>query len=106
MKLVLWLTVLFSVFIGYIQAEKAELAYRIISPIEYQVIQRGTDNEAWVEIKVAGSLQLSKRGPLEYRLDKNRSWEKLTGEWKNQNFLSRVKIPAGGWYGMEIREGG
>ena len=106
MKLVLWLTVLFSVFIGYIQAEKAELAYRIISPIEYQVIQRGIDNEAWVEIKVAGSLQLSKRGPLEYRLDKNRSWEKLTGEWKNQNFLSRVKIPAGGWYGMEIREGG
>ena len=49
---------------------------------------------------------LSKSRTLEYRLDKNRSWEKLTGEWKNQNLLSRLRIPAGGWYGLEIREAG
>ena len=106
MKVVLWLAVLFSIFIGYVQAEKTEPAYRIISPVEYQVIQRGIGNEAWVEIKVVTSLSVSKSGLLEYRLDKNRSWEKLTGEWNNQNLLSRLKIPAGGWYSLEIREAG
>ena len=106
MRVVLWLAVLFSTFIGYTQAEKSDLAYRIESPVEYQVIQRDSGNEAWVEIKIAASLSVSESGALEYRLDKNRSWEKLAGEWKNQNLLSRLKIPAGGWYGLEVREGG
>ena len=104
MKLVLWLTVLFSVFIGYIQAEKTELAYRIISPVEHQVIQRDSGNTAWVEIKVVTASPVSKSGLLEYRLDKNKTWEKLSGEWKNQNHLSRLKMPAGGWYGLEVRD--
>jgi predicted phosphodiesterase len=104
MKVVLWLTVLFSVFIGYIQAEKTELAYRIISPVEHQVIQRDSGNTAWVEIKVVTASPVSKSGLLEYRLDKNKTWEKLSGEWKNQNHLSRLKMPAGGWYGLEVRD--
>ena len=106
MKVVLWLAVLCSVFIEYIQAEKTKPAYRITSPVEYQVIQRGDSNESWVEINVTASLPFSKSGPLEYRLDKKRSWEKLIGEWQNQNFLSRTKIPSGGWHRLEIREGG
>ena len=106
MKAVLSLAVLFSTFVGYTQAEKSELAYRITSPVEYQVIQRDDGNEAMVDIKVATSLPVSKSGSLEYRLGKNRSWEKLSGEWKNQNHLSRLKIPAGGWYSLEIREEG
>ena len=106
MKVVLWLAVLCSVFIEYIQAEKTKPAYRITSPVEYQVIQRGVRNESWVEIKVTASLPFSKSGPLEYRLDKKKSWRKLIGEWQNQNFLSRTKIPAGGWHRLEIREGG
>jgi predicted phosphodiesterase len=106
MKVVLWLAVLCSLFIENIQAEKAKPAYRITSPVEYQVIQRGAHNESWVEIKVTASLPFSKSGPLEYRLDKKRSWEKLIGEWQNQNFLSRTKIPDGGWHRLEIREGG
>jgi len=65
MKVVLWLTVLFSVFIGYIQAEKTELAYRIISPVEHQVIQRDSGNTAWVEIKVVTASPVSKSGLLE-----------------------------------------
>ena len=101
MKVVLWLAVLFSIFIGYIQAEKTELAYRIISPVEYQVIQRGIGNEAWVEIKVCYFIiRFLKADSLEYRLDKNRSWEKLRGEWNNQNLLSRLTVPAGGWYSL------
>jgi predicted phosphodiesterase len=104
MKVVLWLTVLFSVFIGYIQAEKTELAYRIISPVEHQVIQRDSGNTAWVEIKVVTASPVSKSGLLEYRLDKNKTWEKLSGEWKNQNHLSRLKMPAGCWYGLEVRD--
>ena len=73
MKAVLCLVVLFSTFIGYIKAEKTELTYRIISPVDHQVIQRDSGNSAWVEMKVATSLPVSKNGPLEYRLDKNRS---------------------------------
>ena len=87
MNVVIWLSVLFSTFIGYIQAEKTELTYRIISPVEHQIIQRDSANKAWVEMKVATSLPVSKSGPLEYRLDKNRSWEKLTGEWKIKTFI-------------------
>jgi predicted phosphodiesterase len=104
MKVVLWLTVLFSVFIGYIQAEKTELAYRIISPVEHQVIQRDSGNTAWVEIKVVTASPVSKSGLLEYRLDKNKTWEKLSGEWKNQNHLSRLKMPSGGWHTLEVRD--
>ena len=106
MKVVLWLAVLCALFIEYIQAENTKPAYRISSPVEYQVIQRGARNESWVEIKITASLLFSKSGPLEYRLDKKRSWEKLIGEWQNQNFLSRTKIPAGGWHRLEIREVG
>ena len=79
MKVVLWLAVLCALFIEYIQAENTKPAYRISSPVEYQVIQRGARNESWVEIKITASLLFSKSGPLEYRLDKKRSWEKLIG---------------------------
>ena len=90
MKVVIWLAVLFSTFNGYIQAEKTELTYRIISPVEHQVIQRDSANKAWAEIKVSTSLPVSKSGPLEYRLDKNRSWEKASGEWKDERFVVRL----------------
>jgi hypothetical protein len=106
MKVVLWLAVFFSAFIAYIQAEKTKPAYRITSPVEYQIIQRGVGNKAWVELKVTALLPISKSGLLEYRLDQNRSWEKLSGEWKNEKFVTRLRIPAGGWYGLEIREEG
>ena len=104
MKVVLWLSVLFSTFIGYIQAEKTELTYRIISPVEHQVIQRDSGNKALVEMKVATSLPVSKSGPIEYRLDKNRSWEKANGEWKDERFVARLRVRAGGWYTLEVRD--
>ena len=104
MKVVLWLAVLFSIFIGYVQAEKTELTYRIISPVEHQVIQRDSGNVAWVEIKVATSLPVSKNVPLEYRLDKNRSWENANGEWKDERFVARLRVRAGGWHTLEVRD--
>ena len=104
MKAVLWLAALFSTFIGYIQAEKTELTYRIISPVEHQVIQRDSGNTAWVEIKVVTASPFSKSGPLEYRLDKNRSWEKANGEWKDERFVARLRVRAGGWHTLEVRD--
>ena len=104
MKVVLWLAVLFSTFIGYIQAEKTELTYRIISPVEHQVIQRDSGNTAWVKIKVATASSVSKSGSLEYRLDKNRSWEKANGEWKDERFVARLRVQAGGWHTLEVRD--
>ena len=104
MNVVIWVAVLFSTFIGYIQAEKTELTYRIISPVEHQVIQRDSGNSAWVEIKVATSLSVSKSVPLEYRLDKNTSWEKANGEWKDERFVARLRVRAGGWHTIEVRD--
>ena len=104
MKVVLWLAVLFSIFIGYVQAEKTELTYRIISPVEHQVIQRDSGNVAWVEIRVSTSLPVSKNAPLEYRLDKNRSWENVNGEWKDERFVARLRVRAGGWHTLEVRD--
>jgi len=104
MKVVLWLAVLFSAFIAYIQAEKTKPAYRIISPVEHQVIQRDSRNTAWVEIKVVTASPVSKSGPLEYRLDKNRSWEKANGEWKDERFVARLRVRAGGWHTLEVRD--
>ena len=104
MNVVIWLAVLFSTFIGYIQAEKTELTYRIISPVEHQVIQRDSGNSAWIEIKVAASLSVSKSVPLEYRLDKNTSWKKANGEWKDERFVARLRVRAGGWHTIEVRD--
>ena len=104
MKAVLCLAVLFSTFIGYIQADKTELTYRIISPVEHQVIQRDSTNKVWVEIKVTTSLPVSKSVPLEYRLDKNKSWEKANGEWKDERFVARLRVRAGGWHTLEVRD--
>ena len=104
MNVVIRLAVLFSTFIGYIQAEKTELTYRIISPVEHQVIQRDSGNSAWIEIKVAASLSVSKSVPLEYRLDKNTSWEKANGEWKDERFVARLRVRAGGWHTIEMRD--
>ena len=104
MKAVLCLVFLFFTCIGYIQAEKTELTYRIISPIEHQVIQRDSTNKAWVEIKVTTSLPVSKSVPLEYRLEKNKSWEKANGEWKDERFVARLRVRAGGWHTLEVRD--
>ena len=104
MKVLLWLAVFFCTFIGYIQAEKTEFTYRIISPVEHQIIQRDSGNTAWVEMKVATSLPVSKSVPLEYRLDKNRSWEKANGEWKDERFVARLRVRAGGWHTLEVRD--
>ena len=104
MKVVLWLAVLFSTFIGYIQAEKTELTYRIITPVEHQVIQRDSGNTAWVEMKVATASPVFKSVPLEYRLEKNRSWEKANGEWKDERFVARIRVRAGGWHTLEVRD--
>ena len=104
MKAFVCLAVLFSTFIGYIQAEKTEHTYRIISPVEHQVIQRDFSNTAWVEIKVVTVSPVSKSGPLEYRLDKNRSWEKANGEWKDERFVARLRVRAGGWHTIEVRD--
>ena len=104
MNVVICSALLFSTFIGYIQAEKTEFTYRIISPVEHQVIQRDSGNVAWVEMKVATSLPVSKNGPLEYRLDKNRSWENANGEWKDERFVARIRVRAGGWHTLEVRD--
>ena len=104
MKAVLCLVFLFFTCIGYIQAEKTELTYRIISPVEHQVIQRDSGNSAWAEMKVATSLPVSKSVPLEYRLDKKKSWEKANGEWKDKRFVARLKVRAGGWHTLEVRD--
>ena len=55
-------------------------------------------------MKVTTSLPVSKRVPLEYRLDKNTSWEKANGEWKDEMFVARLRVRTGGWHTLEARD--
>ena len=43
---------------------------------------------------------------LEYQLDgvgKPNTWISLKGDWKKDTLSSEIKVPAGGWYKLEIR---
>jgi hypothetical protein len=49
-------------------------------------------------------LPVSKNGPLEYRLDKNRSWKKQMANGKMERFVTRLRVPIGGWHTLEVRD--
>ena len=113
MKWVLTFALLFPVFWKFTTAENTlsenNFIFKVEAPVQYQVIQREDQNYGWVDVQVSTPETPLSEIQLEHRLvlnGKNRSWEKLTGEWKNQNLLSRLTVPAGGWYGLEIREAG
>ena len=113
MKWVLTFALLFPVFWKFTTAENTlsenNFTFKVEAPVQYQVIQREDQNYGWVDVQVSTPETPLSEIQLEHRLvlnGKNRSWEKLSGEWKNQNLLSRLTVPAGGWYGLEIREAG
>ena len=84
-------------------ASAADLS--ITQPLDFQVIQRQT--------KAAGTLNISgnlfgdtKPSRLEVRFvtdDKPGEWKKLKAKFQATAFQAAMKIPAGGWYRLEVR---
>ena len=110
MKTLSALAFLFSIFSGYVRADnsgpKNEPKYRLISPVEYQVIQRQDYDHGWVGMKVVASQVSLANKLLEYQLDgggKPNTWISLKGDWKKDTFSSDIKVPAGGWYKLKVR---
>lgn len=110
MKTLPALAFLFSIFLGYVRADnsgpKNEPKYRLISPVEYQVIQRQDYDHGWVGVKVVASQVSLANKLLEYQLDgvgKPNTWISLKGDWKKDTLSSEIKVPAGGWYKLKIR---
>jgi hypothetical protein len=44
---------------------------------------------------------------LEHRFiinGKTGTWKKADGEWKDGNFVTRLRVPIGGWHTLEVRD--
>jgi hypothetical protein len=89
------------------------LRINLVSPLDYQVVQRATRTEG--KLIITGSVMPTpKEGPLpdalEARLTGKSSADNLPGKWQKLPFDARVAgfrgeliAPAGGWYRLEVR---
>jgi hypothetical protein len=86
--------------------DHAGVGLRVVSPQEYQVVQRDAKNVGTV--RVQGTLGEPAKGAdgFEYRLGvdgKPGEWQKLDATPKGGGFDTMVEVPAGGWYTLGVR---
>lgn len=86
--------------------DHAGVGLRVVSPQEYQVVQRDAKNVGTV--RVQGTLGEPAKGAdgFEYRLGvdgKPGEWRKLDATPKGGGFDTMVEVPAGGWYTLGVR---
>jgi len=85
---------------------------RLTSPVEYQVVQRSTRTQG--ELVVAGEFAATKGEPLPDRLEAQvtgksgfgelpEAWQPLPCDARVPAFRGVLKLPAGGWYRLEVR---
>ena len=111
MKWVLTFALLFPVFWKFTTAENTlsenNFTIKVESPVQYQVIQRDDQNYGWVDVQVSTLEKNLSKIQLEHRLFLNgkiSTWEEVDGEWKNGKFVSRIRMPSGGWHSLEVRD--
>lgn len=100
-----------------------ETKFQLRSPVPYQVIQReGFDpihahegNASgpalgFAMVPIAGDLPETAGLTIEYRVvaltdafGTGTDWSKLTGQGIGRSFTAQAKVPAGGWYRLEVR---
>lgn len=82
----------------------------LISPLDYQVIQRTTRTNG--TLVIAGAIARDTHLPdaMEFRLaghsmsgDLPGKWQPLTLDTQGAKFRGEVSVPAGGWYRLEVR---
>ncbi|MDB6155675.1 MAG: hypothetical protein JWL90_4128 [Chthoniobacteraceae bacterium] len=74
---------------------------RIESPLEYQVFQRETLKSGTIELRALAAVD-----EIEYRLSGSSlpaSWQLLKAGATTHRFETRIPVPAGGWYKLEVR---
>ena len=88
------------------QAKRPTLA--LVSPVDFEVIQRNRQNKA--SAKIAGALSMVDPDPtirLETRLVGNGAgdgaWQRLESTVRQSGFQGAIQIPAGGWYRVDVR---
>ena len=111
MKWVLTFALLFPVFWKFTIAENTlsenKFTFKVEAPFQYQVIQRDDQNYGWVDVQVSATVPHPSNIQLEYRLvinGKIGTWGEVDGEWKNGKFISRIRMPSGGWHTLEVRD--
>ena len=80
--------------------------FLIEAPVPYQIVQRGHDDKAWLKVELSSVNKELVGKRLDYRLRIHghwSGWKRLEGEWINQRFTGRKKVPSGGWHTLEIR---
>ena len=93
---------LLFVFVNTLRAASLTLS----APLDYQVVQR--ESQGWGTLKVAGELRdaEAKDVVLEMRMVANGTadqWRRLPAAFAGTAFAASTKIPAGGWYRLELR---
>jgi pimeloyl-ACP methyl ester carboxylesterase len=81
---------------------QAGVGMQLESPLDYQVVQRNAKNLGSVPVR--GSV--NKGDALEYRIvakGQPGQWQKLDAKIEKSTFDATISIPAGGWYGLEVR---
>ena len=78
----------------------------LTSPIDYQVVQRQVENTGSIVIAgiVAAGDSLATALEARVRADgKIGEWQKLVTTFQESAFRATLKLPAGGWYRLELR---
>ena len=79
----------------------------VLSPLDYQVVQRNAESIGMVSLEVKTDLALSQDDAIEYRIHFSSEhvspWEKLNGTSDEGMCRAKVPLPAGGWYRLEVR---
>jgi len=85
-------------------ADAAELT--LLSPVDYQVVQRTTLEKGMLPISGTVSLPFEAGDLLEVRLSKEgqaADWQKLASTRGEKSFSASLEVPAGGWYQLAVR---
>lgn len=76
------------------------------SPVDYQVIQRGSKDKGLVSLQGTAV----KGADIEWRISGNSKygtlpsgWQKISAKSDGVSFQTEISLPAGGWYRMEVR---
>ena len=92
--------------VDFVIAEARHPQLTLTSPIDHQVVQRQVDNNG--SIVIGGFMATGEAQPtvLEARITADGEigeWKKLVTTFQKSAFRATLKLPAGGWYRLEIR---
>ena len=92
--------------VDFVITEARRTQLTLTSPIDYQVVQRQVDNSGSIVIAGVVAAADSQAKALEARITAGGEigeWQKLVTTFQESAFRATLKLPAGGWYRLEVR---